>query len=102
MIKNNKRRQQMNQYLKQLNELNWHHPSEFKDEVPTRPPKEAEEYYQAQLCLILMNNYGRSTPQIEKILKLPRTTVFRLLNKYEQEVHSFEELEERIDNGENW
>lgn len=102
MIKKSERRKQMAQYLKQLNDLNWHHPADYKEPVSTKPPKEAEEYYLSQLCLILQNNYGRSTPQIARVLDMARTNVFRLINKYEQDVQSFEELEERIDHGKNW
>lgn len=102
MIKNNERKKQMDQYLKILNNIEWHHPDEFKTPVPTKPPKEMEDYYLSQLCFILLNNYQRSMPQVESILNINRTKIFRLTQKYQQDYTSFAALNERINDGQDW
>lgn len=97
-----KRKQKLEKYLKELNEFNWHHPEAYDDELKTQPIKNYQDYYLAQVALILVNNYLQSIEQVSEMIDRPVATVYRLVQRYNQEFENLEELREAIENGKDW
>ncbi|WP_349550119.1 hypothetical protein [Leuconostoc pseudomesenteroides] len=97
-----KRKQKLEKYLKELNEFNWHHPEAYDDELKTQPIKNYQDYYLAQVALILVNNYLQSIEQVAELVDRPVATVHRLVRRYDQEFENLEKLKEAIGNGKDW
>lgn len=93
------RNKQLKQYLKKLQEHDWHKPATYNNKIATRPIKDLVDYYNAQMVLILRNNFHQSLENVASILDIPKVQVFRLSERYEQEFDSIEEIQEAIQNG---
>ncbi|WP_349535069.1 hypothetical protein [Leuconostoc citreum] len=96
------RNAQLNKYLKALNEFNWHHPEAYEDELKTNTIRNYQDYYTAQVALILVNNYLESIEQVATLLEVPVATVYRLIKKYHQDFDTLREVKEAIENGKDW
>ncbi|MGR8808913.1 hypothetical protein [Leuconostoc citreum] len=94
-----KRKQKLEKYLKELNDFNWHHPEAYDDELKTHPIKNYQDYYLAQAALILVNNYLQSIEQVAEMIDRPVATVYRLIQKYDQEFENLKDISEAIENG---
>lgn len=97
-----KRKQKLEKYLKELNQFNWHHPEAYDDELKTQPIKNYQDYYLAQVALILVNNYLLSIEQVAGMINRPVATVYRLVQRYDQEFENLGKLKEKIENGKDW
>ncbi|OQJ78656.1 hypothetical protein BMS81_10295 [Leuconostoc pseudomesenteroides] len=91
MKKHNKRKAQLTKYLEQLDEFNWHHPTQVSEMANSQHERDNLTYYLAQISLILFNNYQQSY--------MPAR---RLTIDYEQDFDSLEEIMEELQNGEDW
>ncbi|MFL2114928.1 hypothetical protein [Leuconostoc carnosum] len=100
--KYNERKTQLTKYLEQLDEFNWHHPTQVSDMVDSQHERDNRTYYLAQLSLILFNNYQQSYMQIGQMLNMSSRTARRLTIDYQQEFDSLEEIMEELQNGEDW
>ncbi|QXC54922.1 hypothetical protein [Leuconostoc mesenteroides] len=100
--KYNERKTQLTKYLEQLDEFNWHHPTQVSDMVDSQHDRDNRTYYLAQLSLVLFNNYQQSYMQIGQMLNMSSRTARRLTIDYQQEFDSLEEIMEELQNGEDW
>ncbi|ARN63452.1 MULTISPECIES: hypothetical protein [Leuconostoc] len=100
--KYNERKTQLTKYLEQLDEFNWHHPTQVSDMVDSQHERDNRTYYLAQLSLVLFNNYQQSYMQIGQMLNMSSRTARRLTIDYQQEFDSLEEIMEELQNGEDW
>ncbi|MCT3038611.1 hypothetical protein EFS27_04800 [Leuconostoc mesenteroides] len=100
--KYNERKTQLTKYLEQLDEFNWHHPTQVSDMIDSQHERDNRTYYLAQLSLVLFNNYQQSYMQIGQMLNMSSRTARRLTIDYQQEFDSLEEIMEELQNGEDW
>ncbi|MGR8809729.1 hypothetical protein [Leuconostoc citreum] len=100
--KHSTRKAQLTKYLEQLNEFNWHHPTQVSEMVDSQHERDNRTYYLAQISLILFNNYQQSYMQIAHMLNMSSRTARRLTIDYEQDFGSLEEILEELQNGEDW
>lgn len=98
----NQRKQKMAQYLEQLDEFNWHHPTRVKEMADSQHERETRTYYLAQVSLILFNNYQQSYMQIADMLKLSSRTVHKYIHNNHQDFENLDELREALSDGEDW
>lgn len=54
--KHSKRKAQLTKYLEQLDEFNWHHPTQVSEMADSQHERDNRTYYLAQLSLVLFNN----------------------------------------------
>ncbi|MBZ5947957.1 helix-turn-helix domain-containing protein [Leuconostoc gelidum subsp. gasicomitatum] len=100
--KHNERKAQLTKYLEQLDEFNWHHPTQVSEMADSQHERDNRTYYLAQISLILFHNYQQSYMQIGQMLNISSRTARRLINDYEQDCGSLEEITEELQNGEDW
>lgn len=100
--KHSKRKAQLTKYLEQLDEFNWHHPTQVSEMADSQHERDKRTYYLAQISLILFNNYQQSYMQIAQMLNMSSRTARRLTIDYEQDFDSLEEIMEELQNGEDW
>ncbi|MGB2513074.1 hypothetical protein ACPF0S_09185 [Leuconostoc suionicum] len=100
--KPNKRKEQLTKYLEQLDEFNWHHPTQVSEMADIQHERDNRTYYLAQISLILFNNYQQSYMQIAQMLNMSSRTARRLTIDYEQDFGSLEGIMEELQNGEDW
>ncbi|MCC8439532.1 hypothetical protein CRI85_04130 [Leuconostoc pseudomesenteroides] len=102
-IKNKTQREvQLAQYIQQLDEFNWHHPEQANEMANSQYERDKTNYYTAQMALILKNNYQMSYNNIDYILQISVKHGFDLIKKYKQDFSSLEEIQEALENGEDW
>ena len=100
--KHNQRKAKLTKYLEQLDEFNWHHPTQVSEMADSQHERDNRTYYLAQISLILFNNYQQSYMQIAQMLNMSSRTARRLTIDYEQDFGSLEEIMEELQNGEDW
>lgn len=92
-------KQDMKHLLAQLNEFNWHHPSRDEEKFLARDLNVSQDYYYAQIALILQTQFQQSNRQIEYILGISRRKVGVLIQKYSLEFESFEQVMVALNRG---
>ncbi|MSB65617.1 hypothetical protein [Leuconostoc lactis] len=97
-----KRKEKLDQYLEQLDEFSWHHPTRVKDMANSMHERKNRTYYLAQISLILFHNYQQSYIQISTLLHLSSRTVYKFINDNPQDFESLDEIKKALDYGENW
>lgn len=97
-----KRKEKLNQYLEQLDEFNWHHPTRVKDMADSKRERKSRTYYLAQISLILFNNYRQSYMQIGTMLHLSSRTVHKFINDNHQDFQSLDEIQKALAYGKDW
>lgn len=100
--KHNQRKTQLTKYLAQLDEFNWHHPSQVSDMVDSQFERDQTNYYLAQLSYVLINNYPVSYNSIGQMLNIDPKKVKRLMSTYPQEYETIKEIWEKLQNGKDW
>ncbi|MCK8605706.1 hypothetical protein LNP18_06260 [Leuconostoc citreum] len=97
--KTRQRDQQLKQYLRQLHADDWHRPGDYKKGTPISTIKKTNDYYYAQLALVLLHNYHQPYRETASILNIPLEKVYRLSNAYTQDYSSIEAVHEAIKHG---
>lgn len=88
------RHQDIKQYLAQLNEASWHNPKFGEDRIYARDLRFSQDYYYAQMSLLLKQQYQQSNRQIESILNIPRGKVSILTRKFDLDFKSIDAVME--------
>ncbi|ABJ62355.1 hypothetical protein [Leuconostoc mesenteroides] len=102
-IKEQKQRKiKLAKYIQQLDEFNWHHPAQANEMADSQYERDKTNYYTAQMALVLKNNYEMSYNNIDYILQISVKHGFDLIKKYKQDFSSLEEIQEALENGEDW
>jgi len=100
--KHNKRNAQLTKYLEQLDEFNWHHPTQVSEMADSQFERDQTNYYLAQLSHVLINNYPVSYNSIGQMLNIDPKKVKRLMSTYPQEYKTIKEIKEKLQNGKDW
>ncbi|WP_394456542.1 hypothetical protein ACF0HZ_03220 [Leuconostoc suionicum] len=100
--KHNQRKAKLTTYLAQLDEFNWHHPTQVSEMADSQHERDNRTYYLAQISLILFNNYQQSYMKIGQMLNMSSRTARRLTIDYEQEFGSLKGIMEELQNGKDW
>lgn len=102
-IKDTKRRKvKLAKYIQQLDEFNWHHPDQVNEMADSQQERDNQTYYLAQMSLILYNNYQQSYMKIGQMLNMSSRTARRLVNCYDQDFESLDDILEALQDGEDW
>lgn len=100
--KHSERKAQLTKYLEQLDEFNWHHPTQVNEMADSQFERDQTNYYLAQLSHVLINNYPVSYNSIGQMLSIDPKKVKRLMSMYPQEYQTINEIREKLQNGEDW
>ncbi|ANY10946.1 hypothetical protein [Leuconostoc lactis] len=102
-IKDQKRRKaKLAKYIQQLDEFKWHHPAQVNEMADSKQERDHRTYYLAQMSLILFNNYQQSYVKIGQMLNMSSRTARRLVNCYDQDFESLDDILEELQDGEDW
>ncbi|MFT8991759.1 MAG: hypothetical protein ABF978_01815 [Leuconostoc mesenteroides] len=100
--KHNERNAQLTKYLEQLDEFNWHNPTQVSEMADSQFERDQTNYYLAQLSHVLINNYPVSYNSIGQMLNIDPKKVKRLMSTYPQEYKTIKEIKEKLQNGKDW
>ncbi|MFT9469571.1 hypothetical protein [Leuconostoc pseudomesenteroides] len=100
--KHNKRKAQLTKYIEQLDEFNWHHPTQVSDMADSQFERDQTNYYLAQLSHVLINNYPVSYNSIGQMLNIDPKKVKRLMTVYSHDFTSIKQVEESLLNRGEW
>ena len=96
----NQKKAQIAKYIQQLDDFNWHHPTQSNEMADSQFEHDQTNYYLAQLSHVLINTYPLSYNNVGRILNIGPKRVKRLMASFPQELYSIKEIQEELQNGE--